>query len=190
MQPLSASETVSDNTNMPLFHRRRKTSRALSNNVLVHPSFTGLLILQLLTWQFGSDCMIITAIDPVVTSSYRPSLVEFDTELWNQERLDRPQRVSKLRRPKLVSPFISPNSPTTFEQSEVMTLRQRRTQQATECSAYPACADAGLVNDCCPTAQGVVLGCCSITSSPGTFGYVFFSITNCSWLNCRIDLIL
>jgi hypothetical protein len=52
------------------------------------------------------------------------------------------------------------------DDSEV--LWSRKAQQAVAaCSAYPACAAAGLVNDCCPTSDNVFLGCCAVTSAPG-----------------------
>ena len=38
--------------------------------------------------------------------------------------------------------------------------------QSASCSAYAACASLGLTGDCCPTAQGVALGCCALGGAP------------------------
>lgn len=64
-------------------------------------------------------------------------------------------------------------------QSEVATFGSevRRIQaNAVACSANPACAAAGLVDDCCPTSTGMFLSCCTQTSPPGAFFcfWVFF----------------
>ena len=38
--------------------------------------------------------------------------------------------------------------------------------QSASCSAYTGCASLGLSGDCCPTAQGIALGCCALGRAP------------------------
>ena len=48
-------------------------------------------------------------------------------------------------------------------------LKPRRPPPATgetACSAHPGCSGRGLIGDCCPTAEGMLLGCCSEDYAP------------------------
>mgnify|MGYP003335960891 CR=1 FL=1 len=52
------------------------------------------------------------------------------------------------------------SSPTTEKVDDVDFPTDTGGGQSSQCSDHSSCADAGLVGDCCPTPEGVSLGCC------------------------------
>lgn len=136
----------------PFISRRRSIPG--SSHVHRYNTIAVLFVLHCFMLQFDLNCIARAAdsdVVPFVQVHYTAS------QRMNHERMNSPSRFLPI--------VLSPNS-----EADSEVRWSRRTQETVAaCSAYPACAAAGLVNDCCPTSQGVFLGCCDVTSSPGSW---------------------
>jgi len=136
----------------------RRRNQPVSSRALGHDTSTVLFVLHCLLLFLLMNCNGIAAAKSAATPFVHGRHVA-SNERMNHERRD------SLLRSNVEEPL------TQRFHSEVAFWNSKRALQSAACSAHPQCAAAGLVNDCCPTAEGVFLGCCddNRTPAPGTY---------------------
>jgi hypothetical protein len=145
---LNALLTDAPMNRQPWMSRRRNIRR--SNNALRYDTAAVLIVLHCFLLQFG-----LTANRGIAARAADPGVAPLVQVRYTASQRFNHERMNALPQFRLSE-----------DDSEARWSR-RSLQAVAACSAYPVCAAAGLVNDCCPTSDGVILGCCDVTSSPG-----------------------
>jgi hypothetical protein len=144
--------------------------RSLLTNNTIRMSYP-FTCLFLFTLSFSFEYILqVNSFEQNMQLTFPHSNADTDKLNYGEEALDAshvPTLHKRFDPPSNISPNLLVLVPV-IQQSEVHLLRpkRRRTQQNAACSENPVCAAAGLVNDCCPTIDGMVLECCSLTLPP------------------------